>query len=185
MAGTKWKIPTRYESHSRRNIFRTKRKAGIVRNTYEQYVLPAFALEGGSSLFWMETGASDRARSRTFGLGPPAMGRYIRRMTLNRKRNLVSGNPHAVVELSPRCAMVGRCARGYVVDISGNFSANETTPYLLAVASRIVRIRGGESEFRFSWVWGNTYTANFITSVDVPIRDGAPIFGIVIPAIGE
>ena len=81
--------------------------------------------------------------------------------------------------------MRNRRAWGFIVDISENSSANATTPYLLTAVVRVLYLREGETEFSFAWVRVPTYTPNCIASDDVHIRDGNPIFGILIPTIGD
>ena len=90
--------------------------------------------------------------------------------------------PHDRFELTPRCAMRNHRAWGYIVDISGNSSANKNTPYLLTAVVRIVCVLGSEAEFSRAWVRAPTYTSNFLTSDGGAIQEGSPIFGIVLPA---
>ena len=106
-------------------------------------------------------------------------------MTYRRKQKIVSENTHVKVGLSPRCAMRNRRARRFVVDISEDSPANATAPYLLTAMARVVCIRGNEAEFSFSRVKVHTYTSNWLTSADVHIQEGAPIFGILLPTFGD
>ena len=81
--------------------------------------------------------------------------------------------------------MRNRRAWGFIVDISENSSANTPTPYLLTAAVRLRYLRDGETESSFVWVRVPTYTPNCLTSVDAPIYEGTPIFGILLPTFGD
>ena len=98
--------------------------------------------------------------------------------------NKLSNSPQARLELFPRCDMRNRRTRDYIADISHDISANTPTPYLFTAVARLVYIREGETEFSFVRASAPTYAPNFLTSVDVPIQEGEPTFGILLPTFG-
>ena len=90
-----------------------------------------------------------------------------------------------MVGITPRCAMRSRRARGYVVDIPENSSANTPTPYLLKALVRTAYLRGSETAFSSAWVRAPAYTSHRPTSGDAPIQEGTPILGILLPTSGD
>ena len=99
--------------------------------------------------------------------------------------NKLSNSPQARLELFPRCDMRNRRTRDYIADISHDISANTPTPYLFTAVVRLAYLREGETEFSFAWAMVPTYASNCLTSADVPIQEGAPIVGILLPTFGS
>ena len=81
--------------------------------------------------------------------------------------------------------MRNRRAWGYIAEISTGASANIHTTYLPAAFVRLVYLRFGETEFSCDCAMANTYTPKCLTSVDVPIHEGSPIFGFSSPTSGN
>ena len=50
---------------------------------------------------------------------------------------------------------------------------------------RLVYLRDGETEFIFVRDRVPTYAPDCVTSADLPIREGTPIFGIILPIFGS
>ena len=81
--------------------------------------------------------------------------------------------------------MRNRRTWGYIADISKNNSDNTTTPYQLTVVARVVYLREGEREFSYVWARVPTFTSNCLTTSDVTLQEGTPVFGILMPTFGN
>ena len=171
---------------SRREVFRAGRKSGNFRNiTYENMpyqpppwsIVPSFS--GGKQL------------PHALGLAPTELTLLRGDDTSDKMTNVrkyisltIFRTPRPAWNFRPAALCVTVARGGYIAYLSTNTSANTPTPHLFAEVARLLYLREGESEFSFARARVPTYSPNCLTSADVPIQEGTPIFGILLPTFG-